>query len=421
MSVINIQQPEFGRRLKRLRVERGLSQRDLAVGVVNPSYISLLESGSRVPTLEVALHLARALEVPLSALVEGSPDNVDTFTARTDESRLVRDLLARNAYEFGDLAEAQQRFTEAYQAAKREGSPLSVLGYGLDLQDILVLRSEFAERSALLLELATVAEQLGTPELVVRVEIDRAAAARDVGRLGEALELAERAAEAIAHTDLADTSEHVRTLGVLISIRCDSGDFGEVPRLVDEMLRVAEQVASPPVTGRAHWVASVAFSRIGRPELAERHVREAREMLATPATSVREWARFSRAAASALLEADAHPHEVEQYLLGARAASAIIDSPTELAQLASLESRYALAVGDPQRALELSDFVDVDPAGLKGLELVRLRVARGRALHRLGRDREAADQLRIAATLCDELEAYRQAAQIWRELADLRS
>ncbi|WP_188316598.1 helix-turn-helix domain-containing protein [Solihabitans fulvus] len=419
MNMINIQQPEFGRRLKRLRAERGLSQRDVAVGVVNPSYISLLESGSRVPTLEVALHIARALDVPLNALVEGTAAPIGGLSGSAD-GRLVRDLLARNAYEFGDLAEAQARFTEAYQTARGEGSPLAVLTYGLALQDILVLRSDDAARDALLVDLAIAAEQLGTPELIVRIRIDRAAAARDVGRLSEALELAEQAAEAIGRTDLADTSEHVRTLGVLVSIRCDCGDPGEVPRLIDQMLRVATALDSAPVTGRAHWVASVAYSRIGRPELAERHVREAREMLATPATSVHEWAKFSRAAASALLESGANPEEVVQYLNGARAASTIIDAPADAAYLASLETRYALATGDAERAVRLSDFVEHDPGELTVSELARLRLARGRALHLLGRTDEAAEQLRVAATLCDDLEAYRLAAQIWRELAELR-
>ncbi|MBQ1014874.1 helix-turn-helix transcriptional regulator, partial [Micromonospora sp. M51] len=65
-----IAQPDFGRRLRRLRTERGMSQRDLAVGAVNQSYISLLESGTRVPTLEVVAHLVGVLGVPMAALVD---------------------------------------------------------------------------------------------------------------------------------------------------------------------------------------------------------------------------------------------------------------------------------------------------------------------------------------------------------------
>ncbi|MFC7617417.1 helix-turn-helix domain-containing protein [Actinokineospora soli] len=62
-SSVGIRQPEFGQRLRRLRLAKGLSQRDVAGTVVNPSYISLLESGARVPTLEVVMQLAAALEV----------------------------------------------------------------------------------------------------------------------------------------------------------------------------------------------------------------------------------------------------------------------------------------------------------------------------------------------------------------------
>ncbi|MCE6995148.1 helix-turn-helix domain-containing protein [Saccharothrix sp. S26] len=423
----NIQQPEFGRRLRRLRLDRDLSQRDLAVGVVNPSYISLLESGSRVPTLEVAIQLARVLGVGLGELVEGAVPPVEPAVAPTSgarggsEERLVRDLLARHAYESGDLAEARQRFGETYRHALGRNDLVEALSYGLDLQDVLVRLGETAARRELLDELAKVAERLGAPEAVVRVQVDRAAAARDAGHMVEALDLAEEAVSAIGATALAGTGEHVRTLGVLISIRCDSGDFRDISRLVGEMMEIAEALASPPLSGRAHWVAAVALGRLGKSDLAASHVHQARELLAVPATSVQDWARFSRAATSALLEASADPAQVLVHLEAARAASAITESGKESVQLASLECRYALLVGDYERAVRLSDFIDQGATDLVGVEQARLRRARGRALKALGRVEEAAVQIRAAAVLCDEVEAYRMAAQLWRELAELNT
>jgi pentatricopeptide repeat protein len=421
MSVPNVQQPEFGRRLKRLRTERGLSQRDVAGGVVNPSYISLLESGARVPTLEVAIQLAKSLGVPLGELVDNASDveSVVVEGGAAAGGRLVRDLLARQAYESGDLNGAAQRFEESYRYALSAGNPADALSDGLDLLDVLIRQERHEARARLLDELAGVAEQLGTPEVVVRLQIDRAVAARDTGRMAVALDLAEAAASGICATKLAKTSEHVRALGVLISIYCDSGDFRDVLRLVGEMLDLAKVLASPPVTGRAHWAAAVALGRLGKSDAVEGHVRRARDLLAVPSTSVQDWSRFARGAASALLEADAAPAAVEYYLTAARAAYAI--TATGSAQLASLECRFALMIGEHERAVELSEFVDGPEVGLVGVELARLRRARGFALRALGRRAEAAAQIRAAAVLCDEIAAHRMAAQMWRELAEMNS
>lgn len=59
------------RRLKEIRMEKGLSHDALAtrIGVSRPA-ISHLESGKRKPTLLMALRLARGLEVELSALLK---------------------------------------------------------------------------------------------------------------------------------------------------------------------------------------------------------------------------------------------------------------------------------------------------------------------------------------------------------------
>ena len=53
--------PTLGQRLRALRIERGLSQSDLAGDLVSPSYISLIESDRRSPERDVLDGLARRL------------------------------------------------------------------------------------------------------------------------------------------------------------------------------------------------------------------------------------------------------------------------------------------------------------------------------------------------------------------------
>ncbi len=60
---------EFGRNLRRLRLEHRLTQEELAeTAGVSPRYVALIEAGSRNPTLSVVLELASALEIPVYRL-----------------------------------------------------------------------------------------------------------------------------------------------------------------------------------------------------------------------------------------------------------------------------------------------------------------------------------------------------------------
>ncbi|GGS36284.1 MULTISPECIES: helix-turn-helix domain-containing protein [Actinokineospora] len=420
MSIVGIRQPEFGQRLRKLRQERRLSQRDVAGNVVNPSYISLLESGARVPTLEVVLEIAQVLDVPVEDLVgEAVPVRADTADRRAERNReLVHNVLVRSALDVGALDEAQARHEQVYAAAVRDGSPAAVLEHGIALQDVLHQRADHQARYTLLTDLVRVAEDFGVEELLVKLRLDMATAARDRGNLGEALGLAESAVAVLPRTELADSPEHVRALGILLSVRVDSGETGDIYALVDRMLAVAEKLGNRTVLGRSHWAASIAYARVGDGERAQAHIRHAKTMLAHPDTSIREWGRFAGAAASALLEADGDLAEIETYVAWMRSALELMDIPGERDRAISVEARYALLCGNPELALELT--ADI-PDGLSTGDRVRLRRTRGRALRALGRTDEAIDALRSAAELCEQLSAYRLATQLWREIDEIRS
>ena len=63
--------PELGPVLRRLRIEKGLSQEALAerAGMVSHAHLCRLESGRKQPTVEMLFRLADALEVSASAIV----------------------------------------------------------------------------------------------------------------------------------------------------------------------------------------------------------------------------------------------------------------------------------------------------------------------------------------------------------------
>lgn len=61
----------FGEAVQELRIERGLSQEDLASQIgMQRTYISDVERGIRNTSISNAKRIAKALEIPLSKLIE---------------------------------------------------------------------------------------------------------------------------------------------------------------------------------------------------------------------------------------------------------------------------------------------------------------------------------------------------------------
>lgn len=60
----------FGANIRKLRLKRGWSQEDLAeFSGLHRTYVSGIERGIRNPTLSIIILIAKALEVPPSALL----------------------------------------------------------------------------------------------------------------------------------------------------------------------------------------------------------------------------------------------------------------------------------------------------------------------------------------------------------------
>lgn len=67
---------KFGRRLKALRREGGLTQEQLAEAAqISVDFLSLLERGVNAPSFETLEKLAEALEVPVRELFDFRGDN----------------------------------------------------------------------------------------------------------------------------------------------------------------------------------------------------------------------------------------------------------------------------------------------------------------------------------------------------------
>ncbi|MEO1253970.1 MAG: helix-turn-helix transcriptional regulator [Bacteroidota bacterium] len=67
---------KFGERIRQVRMDKRLSQEDLAFEVgVHRTYIGMLERAEKNPTLITLLKLSKALEIDLSQLLDNLDDD----------------------------------------------------------------------------------------------------------------------------------------------------------------------------------------------------------------------------------------------------------------------------------------------------------------------------------------------------------
>src|SRR5437764_11705589 len=119
----------IGQRLRRLRLERGLSQRELAGPGVSYAYISRIEGGQRQPSLRAIRRLARKLGVTAQFLETGSmTTSEEEREIRLSESEL-RLRLGESVDEAEDVLRAVLR--EAEEAGAIDAVIRAEIGLGL--------------------------------------------------------------------------------------------------------------------------------------------------------------------------------------------------------------------------------------------------------------------------------------------------
>jgi transcriptional regulator with XRE-family HTH domain len=404
----------FGARLRQMRTRKGMSQQDLAGDFVTASYVSLLESNARQPTLDVIVYLARRLgtsvrELAGAELLAGVDESSQGATA-------LKMILARSAASYGDLAKARGELTELLAHYRAQRAPFRVMETGFDLLDVMFAQADHEGRYQLSSELLSVAEEVGSPELLLKIIIDHASAARETGHLAQAEDYTTRALTMIGQTSLKNTGEHVRLLGIRLATLCDAGLLDQVPSLIAELRERAAVVGCAGIDGRAHWAIALALARLGQHDLAAAEIETVRAIFAQTHMSLREWLHFCRSAASVLIESPDGLATAGEYLAGAKAALATVILPYARALLDVVYARYQLAINDPQAAVATCESVVSSGVDLPETERARLNTVWGRSLRALGRPREAADRLRAAALSYEQLNAQRNALDLWHEI-----
>src|ERR1700733_2654118 len=110
----------IGQRLKRLRLERALSQRELAAPGVSYAYISRIEAGTRQPSVKALRRLAANLGVSADYLETGS--QIDPAAAPE-----IRPSALEPAVRLGEWDNVEEPLHAAVAEALADGDTASAL------------------------------------------------------------------------------------------------------------------------------------------------------------------------------------------------------------------------------------------------------------------------------------------------------
>ncbi|MER5739409.1 MULTISPECIES: helix-turn-helix domain-containing protein [unclassified Streptomyces] len=414
-----IEQPAFGRRLRELRLQRGLSQGEIAGDEVSASYVSRVESGQRSPNDLIAAFFARRLDVPLAALVNpGAQDAGELRSRRLDIAGRL--LEARALRKDGELADAAELLRGIGAEAGGYAEEDVLWEAAWDLADVLRELGDAAEERTVLTGLAGTTLSQETPRLAARVATALSRNLLRQGRLGEAVRTAEHAVSvAVALPPTAH--ERIGAMLALVDSYAESGELENTSNIADTLQEIVEDIPSRQLRGQVYWAVGSARFLCDRPGDATRLHEQAFDCL-RPEANLAAWARLCCASAALRLEHDPSDDAAERaarLLTRARQALELVGRADDMAHLMLAEAQLALRLGQPERVLELTAEVGAGGAGLPLAGQGRCRLLAARA-HVLAGDAEAAKECyRDAAEVLDRAGAYRKSSEAWRQLSEL--
>ena len=391
----------IGQRLKRLRLERAMSQRELAAPGVSYAYISRIEAGTRQPSVKALRKLAAKLGITADYLESGS--ELDPKCARelrlSDLELRLSDLELAVRLGDGDGSEAQLREV----LADAEAAADTACAFRARVALAAVREEHNDLHAAIELLEAAVAEEFANPVDHVDVHAQLGRAYASVGRTQQAVALFERCVAACED----NPSAEARYAVLLSYALSDIGELGRAEDVVRSALRKTRDNEDPYMRVRLYWSMARLAGEEGKASLALSNIRKAIALLETTEDAL-NLARAHVLASRLLIDRE-KADEAADHLDRAERLLGVHPASFDLAEITILRSRLARINGDADAAIAFARAaleIDSEPAD------------RGYALAALS------DGLVLAEETADADAAYREAVRIledegrWRAAAN---
>jgi transcriptional regulator with XRE-family HTH domain len=268
----------IGARLKRLRLERGLSQRQLAGPGVSYAYISRIEAEARTPSVKALRVLARKLHVSVEYLETGR----DSDEADERELRLAdAELKLRLDLEAGE-AEGELRALAA--EAEEAGDRL------VGSRARLVLGLAAAQRGSYLDAVELLETALGEHRVSPHAQPDvygtLGQAYAILGAADRAVQLFDACLEEVTREAPDDVHVQIRFATYLSYALTDAGEYVRARDVIRDALRRANTKADPYTRVRLYWSVARLAGLSGRTREALTYIRRAIALLETTEDTV---------------------------------------------------------------------------------------------------------------------------------------
>ncbi|MEZ7006683.1 helix-turn-helix domain-containing protein [Streptomyces sp. AD55] len=249
----------IGRRVQRLRVERGMTQRQLAEPAYTPAYISTLEAGRVRPSDDALRHIAERLGVGYEELVTGRPARLATdLRLRLTEAQ--RTLAAGDAARAAELYGGLLAEAEAYHLDEERAAALLGLGEcAVDTGELGSAHEHFERAEACLAD----------APLPARVPALRGRAVTHylAGELRYAVYLLESALDELNRGGLHDPDALLLLYASVIGPYMDMGAHARAAKAAEYALALAPRAGDPALVARMHR--SVARTLLAEGRLAD--------------------------------------------------------------------------------------------------------------------------------------------------------
>jgi transcriptional regulator with XRE-family HTH domain len=401
------EQEPIGVRLRRLRLERSLSQRELAGPGVSYAYISRIEAGTRRPSVKALRTLARSLGVSPEYLETGSElRDVDERELRLADA----DLRLRIS---GEPEVARDAFATLLREAEEVGDSVSAVRARIGLG---LAASQLNDPSATVTHLQEAVDSgLITPVDRPDAFSTLSRAYTLIGQDDRAIELLEWSLHKIDEDDPQNVSAYVRFAGYLSAALTDLSQLERAEHVLTDALDRAEGVSDPYTRVRIYWSVARLAEAEGRSVRALDYARRAVALL--EATEDTQHLARAHLLCAWIMGLEQKADEAVPHLEKAEALLGGSGDPTDMAMLRVEQAKVAALLGSADeaiaRAREALEVLGEHHEQQRGSAFWAL--AEGLALE--GDVGPATDAFRQAVEALDRTSAWREAAQCCRRWA----
>jgi len=396
----------IGQRLKRLRLEQGFSQRELAAPGVSYAYISRIEAGTRQPSVKALRRLAAKLGVTADYLETGSQ-------LGPEEQRELRLADLELGQRLGDPGEVEPKLVALLEEALAAGDANSSIRARVALAAAAMERADW-KNAAALLEAAIAGEVFAPADRYdIYTNLGRSYAA--AGRSQDAVDLFERCIDAVQ--DSGDVTLEARYAAQLSYALTDLGDLARAEEVVAHALMRLDETHDPYMRVRLYWSLARLAHAEGRASVALTNVRKAIALLQATDDTLHLARAHILASGITLSRGDAdsaeeHLDRAEQLLSTPAAAEDVVEITIQRSRIATLRGVGPAAVDLARRGLDLN-------SGKSPIDEGRAFFALGDGLALIDERAGADEAYRRAADLLESQHQWRDATNACRSWAKM--